>query len=110
MLESALAALQSLADPGLLLMLVIGVAAGLVMGLIPGLGGTGAVAILLPVTKVRAVERPMEIWSVLRTSVRVSIQSWHPFFMIRGISCISYHCRTGRGRSARLWVRRAAPA
>ena len=50
MLESALAALQSLADPGLLLMLVIGVAAGLVMGLIPGLGGTGAVAILLPVT------------------------------------------------------------
>jgi len=50
MLESALAALQSLADPGLLLMLVIGVAAGLIMGLIPGLGGTGAVAILLPVT------------------------------------------------------------
>src|SRR5688572_26159389 len=50
MLESALAALQSLADPGLLLMLVIGVAAGLVMGLIPGLGGTGAVAILIPVT------------------------------------------------------------
>src|SRR5918995_4575665 len=50
MLESALAALQSLADPGLLLMLMIGVAAGLVMGLIPGLGGTGAVAILLPIT------------------------------------------------------------
>jgi putative tricarboxylic transport membrane protein len=50
MLDSALAALQSLADPELLLMLVIGVAAGLVMGLIPGLGGTGAVAILLPVT------------------------------------------------------------
>lgn len=50
MLESALAALQSLADPSLLLMLVIGVVAGLVMGLIPGLGGTGAVAILLPVT------------------------------------------------------------
>ena len=39
MLESALAALQSLADPGLLLMLVIGVAAGLVMGLIPGSAG-----------------------------------------------------------------------
>jgi hypothetical protein len=50
MLESALAALQSLADPGLLLMLLIGVAAGVIMGLIPGLGGTGAVAILLPVT------------------------------------------------------------
>lgn len=50
MLESALAALQSLLEPSLLLMLAVGVVAGLVMGLIPGLGGTGAVAILLPVT------------------------------------------------------------
>jgi putative tricarboxylic transport membrane protein len=50
MLESALAALQSLLEPSLLIMLAIGVIAGLVMGLIPGLGGTGAVAILLPVT------------------------------------------------------------
>jgi TctA family transporter len=50
MLESAVAALASLADPSLLLMLVAGVIAGLIMGLIPGLGGTGAVAILLPVT------------------------------------------------------------
>lgn len=50
MLESAMAALASLADPSLLLMLLVGVVAGLVMGLIPGLGGTGAVAILLPVT------------------------------------------------------------
>ena len=33
-----------------LIMLAVGVVAGLVMGLIPGLGGTGAVAILLPVT------------------------------------------------------------
>lgn len=50
MLDSALAALASLADPSLLLMLGAGVVAGLVIGLIPGLGGTGAVAILLPVT------------------------------------------------------------
>src|SRR5688500_7457499 len=50
MIESALAALSSLAAPSLLLMLVAGVVAGLIMGLIPGLGGTGAVAILLPVT------------------------------------------------------------
>ncbi|NKX56403.1 tripartite tricarboxylate transporter permease [Arthrobacter mobilis] len=50
MLDSAMAALASLADPSLLLMLLIGVVAGLVMGLIPGLGGTGAVAILLPIT------------------------------------------------------------
>lgn len=50
MLDAALSALQSLAEPSLLIMLVLGVLAGLVMGLIPGLGGTGAVAILLPVT------------------------------------------------------------
>ena len=50
MLESALTALQSLMEPSLLIMLAVGVLAGLVMGLIPGLGGTGAVAILLPVT------------------------------------------------------------
>lgn len=50
MLDSAMAALASLTDPALLLMLLVGVIAGLVMGLIPGLGGTGAVAILLPVT------------------------------------------------------------
>jgi len=50
MLDSALSALGSLADPSLLLMLLIGTLAGLVIGLIPGLGGTGAIAILLPLT------------------------------------------------------------
>lgn len=50
MLDSAMAALASLADPSMLLMLLIGVVSGLVMGLIPGLGGTAAVAILLPIT------------------------------------------------------------
>ncbi len=50
MLDAAFGALSSLTDPGLLIMLVIGATAGLIMGLIPGLGGTGAVAILLPVT------------------------------------------------------------
>lgn len=50
MLDSALAAFGSLLDPSLFLMLGTGVIAGLVMGLIPGLGGTAAVAILLPIT------------------------------------------------------------
>lgn len=50
MFDAALAALTSLSDPGMLLMLLVGVVAGLVIGLIPGLGGTGAVAILLPIT------------------------------------------------------------
>ena len=50
MLESALTALQALVQPQQLILLLVGVLAGLVIGLIPGLGGTGAVAILLPVT------------------------------------------------------------
>lgn len=50
MIDAALAALSSLADPSLLVMLVAGVFAGLLIGLVPGLGGTGAVAVLLPVT------------------------------------------------------------
>lgn len=50
MTDAAFSALGSLADPSLLAMLAVGVVAGLVIGLIPGLGGTGAVAILLPVT------------------------------------------------------------
>ncbi|WP_328529669.1 tripartite tricarboxylate transporter permease [Nocardioides sp. NBC_00368] len=50
MTDAAFSALASLADPSLLIMLAVGVVAGLIIGLIPGLGGTGAVAILLPIT------------------------------------------------------------
>jgi putative tricarboxylic transport membrane protein len=50
MVESAVAALQALIAPEQLILLLIGIVAGLIIGLIPGLGGTGAVAILLPVT------------------------------------------------------------
>lgn len=48
MFDAAMSALAQLLDPTLLVFLVIGVLAGLVMGIIPGLGGTGAVAVLLP--------------------------------------------------------------
>lgn len=48
MLEAATSALASLLDPASLVFLLVGVLAGLVVGIIPGLGGTGAVAILLP--------------------------------------------------------------
>lgn len=47
-MDAALAALGSFLDPSMLLFLCIGVIAGLVVGVIPGLGGTAAVAILLP--------------------------------------------------------------
>lgn len=48
MVDAALSALAALLDPSLFLLLACGVLAGLVMGMIPGLGGTGAVAVLLP--------------------------------------------------------------
>ena len=48
MFDAALTALAALLDPSALVFLGAGIVAGLVIGLIPGLGGTGAVAILLP--------------------------------------------------------------
>lgn len=48
MFDAAMSALAGFADPGTLLMLCIGVIAGLAMGVLPGLGGTAAVGILLP--------------------------------------------------------------
>ena len=47
-MDAAQAALASFADPTMLLFLMLGVVAGLIVGVIPGLGGTAAVAILLP--------------------------------------------------------------
>ena len=48
MFDAAMSALAGFASPGTLLMLAIGVVAGLAMGVMPGLGGTAAVGILLP--------------------------------------------------------------
>ena len=48
MLDAATSALAAFLDPTMLLFLLAGILAGLVVGIIPGLGGTGAVAILLP--------------------------------------------------------------
>lgn len=48
MLEAAFSALNQLVAPSSLVYLCLGVVAGLVIGMIPGLGGTAAVALLLP--------------------------------------------------------------
>lgn len=48
MWDAALSALSSFADLSMLLYLIVGALAGVVIGVIPGLGGTGAVAVLLP--------------------------------------------------------------
>ncbi|HEX7127150.1 MAG TPA: tripartite tricarboxylate transporter permease [Thermodesulfobacteriota bacterium] len=45
---AALDALAAFADPGLLGMLLVGVLTGTLVGVIPGLGGTAAVSLLLP--------------------------------------------------------------
>ena len=48
MLDAATSALAALLDPTSLVYLLVGILAGLAVGIIPGLGGTAAVAILLP--------------------------------------------------------------
>ncbi|WP_313816608.1 tripartite tricarboxylate transporter permease [Citricoccus sp.] len=48
MLEAATEALAAFTDPAMLLFLGIGVVVGIIIGVIPGLGGTGAVAVLMP--------------------------------------------------------------
>lgn len=48
MAEAALQALAILADPGRLALLFVGMVAGIVVGMLPGLGGITAVSILLP--------------------------------------------------------------
>lgn len=48
MIDAALSALASFADPTMWLFLGAGVLVGIIIGVIPGLGGTGAVAVLLP--------------------------------------------------------------
>lgn len=48
MLDAATSALAQFADPTMLIYLAVGVVVGLIIGVIPGLGGTGAVAVLLP--------------------------------------------------------------
>ncbi|VEG12313.1 tripartite tricarboxylate transporter permease [Moraxella cuniculi] len=48
MIDIIFSALGQLADPTMLIYLLAGVAIGIIIGVIPGLGGTGAVAVLMP--------------------------------------------------------------
>lgn len=48
MLDAATEALAAFTDPAMLLFLGVGVVVGIIIGVIPGLGGTGAVAVLMP--------------------------------------------------------------
>ncbi|MBI4540821.1 MAG: tripartite tricarboxylate transporter permease [Gemmatimonadetes bacterium] len=48
MIEAATTALALLLDPTRLLMMVLGVAIGMVVGIVPGLGGTAGMSLMLP--------------------------------------------------------------
>ncbi len=48
MMDIIFSALGQLADPTILMYLMLGVIIGIIIGVIPGLGGTGAVAVLMP--------------------------------------------------------------
>ena len=61
MLDAAGSALAAFLDPAMLFFLVAGVLAGLVVGIIPGLGGTGAVALLLPFVFVLEPEQALAL-------------------------------------------------
>ncbi|MPZ93576.1 MAG: hypothetical protein GEU96_01420 [Propionibacteriales bacterium] len=61
MLDAATSALAAFLDPAMLLFLMAGILAGLVVGIIPGLGGTGAVAILLPFVFVLEPEQALAL-------------------------------------------------
>ena len=50
MLHAAWSALKHMSDPWLLLMLSCGVVMGLVLGILPGIGGLSGTALLLPFT------------------------------------------------------------
>ena len=49
-MEALLQGLQSLADPGLLMLLVVATLGGVVIGALPGLNATTGAALLLPFT------------------------------------------------------------
>ena len=77
MLDSALTALQALVQPQQLVLLLVGVLAGLIIGLIPGLGGTGAVAILLPVTFGMEPEQALALLMATMTPIDFLILDEH---------------------------------
>ena len=106
MLDAAASALASLLDPVTLVFLVVGVLAGLVVGLIPGLGGTGAVAILLPFVFVLEPEQAMALIigavAVVHTSDTIaSVLIGVPGSAAASVLMLDGHEMAKRGHAAR---------
>jgi putative tricarboxylic transport membrane protein len=106
MLDAALAALGGLLDPSMLLLLLVGVVAGLLLGVIPGMGGTGSVAVLLPVIFIfephQALALIIGAVAVIHTSDTVSaVLLGIPGSASSSVSLMDGHPMAKQGQAAR---------
>ncbi|MGH3386095.1 MAG: tripartite tricarboxylate transporter permease [Nocardioidaceae bacterium] len=106
MLDAAGAALVGFLDPTTLLMLLIGVVAGLLIGVIPGLGGTGSIALLLPFIFVLDAEQAMALLigavAVVHTSDTItSVLLGVPSSAPSTVTVMDAHAMAKQGQGAR---------
>ncbi|GAB3711001.1 tripartite tricarboxylate transporter permease [Nocardiopsis nanhaiensis] len=106
MLDSALTALSSFADPTMLLYLAAGTIVGLIVGVIPGLGGTGAVAVLIPFVFVlepnQAIAMIIGAVAVVHTSdVITSVVLGIPGSAAASVFLLDGHKMAQRGQASR---------
>lgn len=105
-MDVAFAALQSFLDPAMFLFLMIGVVSGLVIGVIPGLGGTAAVAIMLPFVFILEQNQAMALIigtvAVVHTSDTIaSVLMGIPGSASSAVLLLDGHEMAKRGKAAR---------
>lgn len=106
MLDAALNALAIFADPARLALLLVGVLAGLVVGIIPGMGGIVAVSLLLPyiyrMDAIAAAAMLTGALAVVHTSDTItSILIGAPGSSAAAVSVIEGHALARQGQAAR---------
>lgn len=105
-MDVAFAALGSFLDPTMFLFLMIGVVSGLVIGVIPGLGGTAAVAIMLPFVFILDQNQAMALIigavAVVHTSDTIaSVLMGIPGSAPSAVLLLDGHVMAKRGQAAR---------
>lgn len=106
MFDAAVTALAVFADPGRLLLLLIGVLAGIVIGIIPGMGGIVAVSLLLPyiyrLDAIAAAAMLTGALAVVHTSDTItSVLIGAPGSSAAAVSVIEGHALAKQGQAAR---------
>lgn len=106
MLETALTALGIFADPARLALLLVGVIAGLIVGIIPGMGGIVAVSLLLPyiyrLDAIAAAAMLTGALAVVHTSDTItSVLIGAPGSAASATSVIEGHALARQGQAAR---------